>query len=193
MYNTKFILSNGQELYPGYLGNEQRQFIRNKYENARGFMRCGCKPNAALFYRISEDLRIYPEHNNYQHDIFCSRYKDNSGKQERQTAYVINDESGEVVAFTSFDPLVYPQDTATQKEQDNTVPDDGNENIEEIVIEKDEESIEVSEKKAPNLSVAGLIRSINVDSFTEKILNNRIIESKEKFSVYVYYRMIVIK
>ena len=189
MYNSKFILANGTDLYPGYLSPERRQMIRDKYKDSRGYMRCGCKPNANLYYRISEDLRIYPEHNNYQHDIFCCRYKDESGNQERQTAYVINDESGEVVAFTSFDPFTFSQDdTNTHKEQDNIVPEDENENMEEIVIGKDDDSVKQAQKKEPKLSLGDLIRSINVDTFTEKIQNNQTVP-KDKFSALVYYRM----
>lgn len=189
MYNTKFILKNGQEIYPGYLGKDRRQAIKEKYKGERGFMRCGCKPEAGLFYRISDDLRIYPEHNNYQHDVFCCRYKDGSGNNERQTAYMINEESGEVVAFTSFDPLMFSLDEESPKDQNNMVPESENENIEEIIIEKDENAVKPSEKKEPKLTIEGLIRSINVDSFTEKVLNNQEITSKEKFSVFVFHRM----
>ena len=99
MYNTKFILESGQELYPGYLSTEQRQNIKNKYGNRKGYMRCGCKSTEPLFYRISEDCKIYPEHNNYHHDKSCCRYKNVTGLQERQTAYVINDETGDVTAY----------------------------------------------------------------------------------------------
>lgn len=195
MYNTKFILADGKELYPGYFGNETKQRIREKFDKERQYMRCGCRPEAGLYYRISEDLRIYPEHNNYKHDVFCCRYKDPSGEQKRQTAYVINDENGDVVAFTSFDPLVFTEATDTHKEHDNTVPEDEDENMEEIIVGKDEDKVEPAdaEKKEPKLSVAGLIRSINVDSFTERAVNGQKIDSKEKFSIIVYHRMKKVK
>lgn len=193
MYNTKFILSDGKEIYPGYLSIEKRQNIREKYADAHEYMRCGCRPDAKLFYRISEDLRIYPEHNNYHHDIFCSRYKDQSGVNERQTAYVVNDDGSGVVAFTSFDPLTFTQATNGPGEQDNTVPEDEAENIEEICIGKDEDIVKPSVKKEPKLSMEELVRSINVDSFTEKVLNNQSILSKEKFSTFVYYRMKMVR
>lgn len=190
MYNSKFILSDGREIYPGYLNTQGRQAIRNEYMNKREFMRCGCKPKEELYYRISEDLRIYPEHNNYQHDILCCRYKDSSGQSERQTAYIINDESGEVTAFTTFDPLVFSQDTDdVPTEQNNIVDASDNENLEEIVVGKDEDSVKPSKKKEPKLTLAGLIRGINVDSYTERILNGQTINAKDKFSVLVYYRM----
>lgn len=67
MYNTKFILKNGQFLYPGYFSKENRAKLRERYKNEREYMKCGCRPEAELFYRISEDGKIYPEHNNYEH------------------------------------------------------------------------------------------------------------------------------
>ena len=67
-------------------------------------MHCGCKSATTekLFYRISEDLKIYPEHKNYVHDIYCCRYKDEMGDVSRQTAYVINDDDGEVTVTDRF-------------------------------------------------------------------------------------------
>lgn len=195
MYNTKFIMSDGSEIYPGYLSEQRKLEIRNTNNNRREYMRCGCKPEANLFYRISEDLRVYPEHNNYQHDILCCRYKDPSGQTERQTAYIINDESGEVTAFTSFDPLVFSQttDDDTETEQHNIVEESENENLEEIVIGKDENAVKQAKKKEPKLTISGLIRSINVDTFTERVLNNQPIDSKDKFSASVFNRMKKVK
>lgn len=188
MYNTKFILESGRELYPGYLDKEQRQELKNQYAGKRAYMRCGCKPTDSLYYRISEDLRIYPEHNNYQHDMYCCRYRDISGNLTRQAAYIINEEDGNVTAYTSFNPKVFSMTEDTDKEFDNTIPEDDTQ--EEILVEKSDEIVSSdTQKKEPNLSLEGLIRSINVDSFTEKIVNSKNIDSKEKFSVFVYYRM----
>lgn len=191
MYNTKFIFSNGKEVYPGYLSNESRQKIRDEFHGTRGYMKCGCRPDGELYYRISEDLKIYPEHKNYKHDIFCCRYKSPSGEDRRRTAYVINEENGDVMVFTSFDPCSLTQAASEPREQDNEISDEENENIEEIVIEKSDETVaQASERdKEPNLSLNDLIRSMNVDVFTEKILNGKAIDSKEKFSVAVFHRM----
>lgn len=189
MYNTKFILEDGKELYPGYLDREQRKLIKEKYKEEREYMHCGCKTTNKLFYRISEDLKIYPEHKNYIHDVYCCRYKDELGNSSRQTAYVINDDDGEVTVYTSFDPKIFSNDEEVEKEYDNVVPEDSEEMLEEIIVGQDEDLLEKKERKEPKLSLDGLIRSINVDSFTEKVLNNRPIETIEKFSTYVYYRM----
>lgn len=190
MYNTKFLLENGVEIYPGYLSPERRKKLKERFADTKHFMRCGCRPDANLYYRISENLRIYPEHNNYKHDMFCCRYKDISGMHERQTAYMVSDDGGDVVAYTSFDPLNFTQAVNNPKEQDNLVPDEEeNENIEEVIIGKDDGIITPAQKKEPKLSLGGLIRSINVDAFTEKVLNGQIIASKDWFSTFVYYRM----
>lgn len=191
MFNSKFILEDGTELYPGYLEKEQRQQLKDKFVTAREYMRCGCCPDKNLFYRISEDLRIYPEHNGYQHDKFCSRYRDKDGSNERQTAYLINEEDLTVTAYCSFNPRVfstYDDDGAAN--QDNVVPEEQSDenNIDEIIV--GQEDVETKkEKKPPKLTLPALIRSINVDSYTEKILNHKRVDSKDLFSKFVYLRM----
>ena len=124
MYNSKFICEDGQELYPGYLSKEQREKIKEKYQEKREYMKCGCKPASNLFYRISEDLKIYPEHKNYQHDLFCCRYRDEEGKASRQTAYVIDEEDGAVTAYISFDPKTFNTNEATEREKNNQIPEE---------------------------------------------------------------------
>lgn len=190
MYNTKFILSNGIELYPGYLTKEERERIREQYKDSREFMRCGCRPDSNLYYRISEDLKIYPEHNNYRHDRYCSRYRDAEGNAERQTAYLINDEDGGVTAFLTFNPRNFNIDddedeTVTAGED---VSEEENEDTETVVIEK-RETDKTAVKKEPKLTLADLIRSVNVDSFTERVLHNRLIDNRELFSNLVFRRM----
>lgn len=189
MYNTKFIMFDGREVYPGYLNLEERQALQKRFRNEREYMKCGCRPSANLWYRISEDFRIYPEHKSYLHDPFCSRYKKEDGTNQRQTAYIISDD-GDVTVYTSFDPLDFSLAMTEIREQNNDVPED-NENMEEIVVEKDDEEGPVKEAKKmdPKLTLENLIRAINVDSFTEKVVNNKRIESREKFSTFVYYRM----
>lgn len=188
MYNTKFVAENGQEIYPGYLDREQRQRLKERFGADREVMWCGCRTDTKLFYRISEDLKIYPEHNNYKHDRNCSRYKNDAGAVERQTAYLINEEDGEVTAYVTFNPKDFELSGNEEKEQDNIVPED--EGIrDEIIVEKDEEGIPKAEKREPELTLPALIRSINVDAFTEKVVNNRKIDSQETFSKFVFHRM----
>lgn len=194
MYNTKFILINNQEIYPGYLDKEHREAIKEQFNNKSEFMWCGCRSDMKLYYRISEDLKIYPEHKNYEHDRCCCRYKTALGETERHTAYVINDEDGQVTTYLTFNPKDFDLSNDLEKEQNNPSILDEESAENEAVLEKDEDvPLNKEERKEPKLSLPALIRSINVDTFTEKILNNRKIDSRENFSKYVYYRMKKVK
>lgn len=192
MYNTKFILSSGIEVYPGYLDKEQREKLKEQHGDQREYMRCGCRPSENLFYRISEDDRIYPEHNNYLHSKSCCRYKDEAGKSKRQTAYIVSEENGVATAFLSFNPKEFTisTDIDLDMDLDNDVPtDDTNVDQEEVTVEGEKQKDAAAEKKEPKMSLPDLIRSINADCYSEKILNNRMINSREAFSKYVYFRM----
>lgn len=193
MYNTKFILSDGKEIYPGYLDIEKRKELKKQFGGKREFLRCGCK-RTGLFYRISEDFKIYPEHNNYVHNQSCSRYRNPEGKSERKTGYLINEEDGTVTAYLTFDPKNMSIAEDVDKVENN--PESDKENQEEIeneaVVEKETQTVK-EDKKEPNLTIDDLIRSINTDTFTERIMNGQKIDSREKFSKNVYFRMKKIK
>lgn len=196
MYNTKFILLDGRDIYPGYMDRDYRMALKDKFKNQREYMRCGCRNDSRLYYRISEDLKIYPEHNNYKHDQYCSRFRNESGEEERKTGYVVNEEDGEVTAFLTFNPKDYNQPEDIEKEE--AAENENNEDTEQeeedgSIIEKDKGIKKIVEKKDPKLSLGGLIRSINVDTFTERMLNDRKINSRETFSKMVYYRMLKVR
>ena len=190
MYNTKFILEDNNEVYPGYLEKEMRKTIKEKYSDKRGYMWCGCEGSKRLYYRISEDLKIYPEHNDYIHNINCCRYKTVDGQNIRKTAYVVDDESGEVTAYLKFNPKNLTDDTSGEEKEttsDSEIEEEETE-CEEMVIEKESET-KNEELKEPKLSLASLVRSINVDTYTEKVLKDIKITNSENFSKQVYFRM----
>lgn len=186
MYNTKFIMDSGKDLYPGYLSREQRTLIRDKCKGKKEYMWCACRPDARLYYKISEDLRIYPEHNGYVHDRYCCRYKDLTGSEQQKPAYYVG-EDGEVTVLTSFDPKRFSRnmDNPDKNRQYTVALDEEPEGSDEILIDKEKPEKTVKE---PQLGLEGLIRSINVDCFTEKILNNKKVENRQNFSAYVYHR-----
>jgi len=190
MYNTKFNMIDGLELYPGYLDQEGRKKILETYKDMREFMWCGCRSDVKLYYKISRDLRIYPEHNNYQHNINCSRYCSETGVKERKTGYVVDDENGEVTAYLSFNPknISFKDDEESVEKEDNCDKKEKDSNSEEQVIEK-ETVTKVEEKSEPKLSLEGLIRSINVDTYTEKVFKNQSITERGNFTKQVYHRM----
>ena len=150
MINTKFILTNtNDDIYPGYLDKEKRAHLKNMFKGKKEYLKCACRPNAGLYYKISEDLKIYPEHNGYQHDTFCCRYKDPKGDgTERKTAYCI-DENGDVIVFTSFDPKRFSRNAdKTEKESNYTIaPDEEEQEQDNILIDNDTEEITEETKK----------------------------------------------
>ena len=186
MYNTKFITADGKDLYPGYLGREQRVLIRSRYSGKKEYMWCACRPDAGLYYKISEDLKIYPEHNGYTHDKYCCRYKDLTGGRQQKPPYIVG-EDGDVMVSVSFDPQRFSRSTSNlEKIQKYTmISHEGAAVPDEIPTDRDN-----SEKTAnePQLGLDRLIRCINVDCFTEKVLNNKTIENRLNFSTYVYHR-----
>lgn len=185
MYNTKFILKDGKEIYPGYLDKEKRAQLREENKDVKELMKCGCKPEANLYYNISKDLKIYPLHNNYEHAINCCRH---IGETKRKTAYVITDD-GEIIAYTKFNPKIFEQSVAEEKDQDNDLDEiDEPKDEEEAVVKKDTSQSQ-HKAKEPELTLEGLIRSINVDTYTERVLNNREILSRNVFSKCVFHRM----
>ena len=88
MYNTRFIMSDGSVIYPAYLDREDKEKLRSQQGKQREYLRCGCRLDKNLYYRLSEDLKFYPEHNNYEHDKYCCRYREN-GRNRRITAYMM--------------------------------------------------------------------------------------------------------
>ena len=76
-------------------------------QRKKEYMWCACRSDAGLYYKISEDLKIYPEHNGYTHDKYCCRYKDITGTGAQKLPYIVG-ENGDVTVCTSFDPGRYP-------------------------------------------------------------------------------------
>ena len=101
-------------------------------------MWCACRPDAGLYYKISEDLKIYPEHNGYTHDRYCCRYKNLTGSEQQKPPYYVG-EDGDVTVFTSFDSRQYSRniDNSEKDHQYTMAPDEGSAESEDILIDKD--------------------------------------------------------
>lgn len=112
MLNRELKTIDGEIIYPEFIGQSGREALYQKYGDRTGYMYCCCRPDAGLFYRVSKDFRIYPEHQGYIHDKYCvfAMKSDEAGK----LGYDIDAESGAInVNFkfkvNSFTP---PQDKA---------------------------------------------------------------------------------
>ncbi|MBA4688601.1 MAG: hypothetical protein H2184_15730 [Candidatus Galacturonibacter soehngenii] len=184
------VTETGDEVFPGYMDNDYRKKLREHYDDARGYMYCGCREDQRLYYRISEDLKVYPEKNGQEHSQFCQRYRSEDEKKARTSAYVVSEKDGEVTAYLAFNPKNMVSDEATDDSGSSPeeVPPEGEEIEEELIIEG--EVLErPKEEKEPKLGFKDLVRSINIDTYTDLALNNRKIAYKEKFNKAVYFRM----
>ena len=96
-------------------------------------------------------------------------------------------ENGDVTVCTSFDPGRYPGSADNLEQKRRYAVDSNAESTEseEILIDRDNSGKRINE---PQLGLDRLIRCINVDCFTEKVLNNKTIENRLNFSTYVYHR-----
>ena len=188
MYNTKFILQDGSIIYPAYLDRQDREKLRTEQGDKREYMRCGCRPEGNLYYRLSEDLKFYPEHNNYEHDRYCCRSKNTP--EQRTAAYLYNDSSEEITAFCSFNPRLFNDKEAQESENTEPEPTEEEPQEGEVVMEKGiPEKGDVKEKKEPKLGMPELIRSLNVDSFSDAVMHGTVIRDRNQFSKSVYRRM----
>lgn len=186
MHNLKFLISTGEDLFPQYITEADRKQLKERIKNNEITIKCGCKPSANFFYGISEDLKIYPLHKNYVHDIQCCRYKNVSDNQIRNSAYQVDDQTGTVMVYTKFDPRVFTADKEPAKKEKKT--DETDDEQEKVFIEKSDSEKEAVEKE-PKFSLEDLVRAINVATFSDNVFKKTILDSHTKFSKCVYHQM----
>lgn len=111
MYNVAFTLLNGTDIFPNYMDIKQRSILKKQSGDKSEVMWCSCLPDKKLYYRISENLRFYPEHNGYEHSSYCIRYHTNESK--RRTAIIRSDEETATV-YLGFNPKNFTIPAAKQ-------------------------------------------------------------------------------
>lgn len=172
MLNMKLYLkfeNETKEIYPTYLTVEEKRELRTEIGEKKEVMWCGCRQDKKLFYRISQDLRFYPEHQGYEHDVNCLRYDKDAAR--KRSGYV-QDESGITTVFMKFNPKNFSVPAAKEEEKEAdiqiTVTAEGNSEEAELSKEKEPEK-EDAVQKDPFLSLGALVRNINIDTYNERI------------------------
>lgn len=192
MLNMKMILMDGSEVYPVYLSEEDRKRLKEFIGTNRECMWCGCREDIKLYYRISEDLRFYPEHQGYEHTKNCTRF--DLTAYRKRTGYVLNEENGTVTAHLKFNPLTFtiPKQKEKEERQDKESSSDNKNTSEEQIDEENKKTKENKKEKKdkdPFLSLSGFIRHLNIDTYNERIINGGKILSHEYFTSTVFSRM----
>lgn len=165
---TRFILSDGNVLYPNFLSQEEREILRGRMETERLRMRCGCRDDVMLLYGVSSDNRIYPLHQGYEHATFCSRHQ----TEERNTPFLY-EEDGKTTVFLTFNPKVFtPAYAKTEQERLDNAAD--------YVNEQDDDTVSLPEsgegrkkEMLPCCNLWQLVLQINRDTYSERIMNGK--------------------
>lgn len=188
MLNMKMVLYDGREIYPVYLSEEERKKLKEHIGSNRECMWCACKEDEKLFYRLSEDLRFYPEHQGYEHSRNCTRFDLNNYR--KRTGYILNEEKGTATAFLKFNPLTFTIPRQTEKE-DNLEGSEPNKksNTPEEPVNESEVTKEKKAEKDPFLSLPGFVRHINLDTYNERVITGGKILSHEYFTSTLFSRM----
>lgn len=212
MYNLKFTLSNGIEIFPAYLNAEWRRVLKKQIGNQSEVMWCSCRTDRKLYYRISENLHFYPEHNGYEHSPLCIRY--HSEENKRRTAIIRTDEETATI-YLQFNPKNFTNTSvkASEDEEDDTLEEDINSSAASIIETDTEEDlsssleldsgdpeeneilhldklkVESNEYKEPRFNLATFIRCINHDTFTERVINSKPILSCDYFTNALFGRL----
>ena len=193
MLNQKLITREGKEIYPSYISREEKGTIRDQYGDERGYLWCGCRDDVKLFFRISKDLRLYPEHNNYEHDRFCMFYDADNAR--KKSGYLMNRETGEIDVYLKFKPSMF----SVPAERKPVVAEggEGGDEMDDGADDVAPESAEPGKPKAtgektekdPALSLAVLVRTLNLDTFNERMANCKSILTGEYFSSALFGRL----
>ena len=97
---TRMLLSDGNVVYPNYLGKEERSALKERLGNGLR-LRCSCRDDMELLHGISSDGRIIPLHQHYEHRDWCSR-----GKGGASTP-IVYDEEGNSIVRLKFNALTF--------------------------------------------------------------------------------------
>lgn len=161
------ILSNGCEIFPPYMSDEDKNRLKEAIGNRRDVIYCACKANVPdeekLYYRLSKDNRFIPIHQEYEHAPDCSRF---AGK--RTSAFLAMDEKDNVKAFLKFDPLNFSTSTSSSS---SSIKDDT------FIDPNKREKI----PKEPYLNLDSFIRCINIDAYMERLIAKNIVLSNDYF------------
>jgi hypothetical protein len=196
LYNERFTLSNGTEIFPNYMNAEKRSILKEQIGDRSEVMWCSCRTDKKLFYRISENLRFYPEHNGYEHMPLCIRFHTEESK--RKTAIVRTDEETATV-YLQFNPknFTIPTTNPTDDESDDNLEEEisfsdslsSNPSVENEILHLNRLKVDSDKYREPKFNLATFIRCINHDTFTERTINNKSILSCDYFTNALFGRL----
>lgn len=170
MLNRELKTIDGQTIYPEYVTQDERISLYQKYGEQTEYMYCCCRPDAKLFYRVSKDFRIYPEHQGYIHDPFCVFALRNEGKNH--LGYDIDPEHGYINVNFKFKVNTFTPPQKTNAGSSVGVPSDGPEPGQNF-----------------KLSLSNFIHDLFADVFNERASQGKSPLSGDYFLMSVFSRL----
>ncbi len=169
MLNRKLVTIDGKEVYPAYTSFDDKLAMRREYGDRREYMWCGCRADCRLYYRVSVDAKLYPEHKDYIHARGC--IFEQADRKER--AFVQDGENGESRIYLSFDP------------KDFSVPAD-------VTADSDGTGTKRGKRIDDGLNYYPLekfVRQINTDTYNERVALGKPVLSADYFLSSLHGRL----
>lgn len=179
MLSRELETVDGRIIYPTFLCAEEREALKSEYDGKREFMWCRCRSDVKLFYRISTDLKIYPEHKGYEHSSSCIFSEMNANRKEK--AFIANAETGETTAFLNFDPSVFNPGKVAAKDEHNEKGEGKGES-------KHREKADDAE-----LNLIYFVRNLNIDTYNARAAAGKATLSSDYFASALYGRLKYVK
>ena len=168
MNNREMVMLDGTIISPVYMDSVERQKLRATYAGKREFMWCACRRDIKLYYRVSADNRIYPEHNDYTHMPGCVY-----GITRKESAFIPDDE-GRTMVFLSFKPSDFSVPVNAEDIEDGTpLP-------ERPKKEKEDDA---------TLRLGPFVRQMCIDTFNSRMRDGKSIISREYFPSALFSRL----
>lgn len=161
---TRMLLSDGNVLYPNYLGKEERSALKERLGNGLR-LRCSCRDDMELLYGVSSDGRIIPLHQHYEHRDWCSRGKGGA------SAPIFYDEEGNSVVRLKFDALTFSLPTG--KKLDGKGGSHGIDKMDEVCKQGDAKAEKQEKGKILSYGLPDLVRSINRETYARRVSNGK--------------------
>ncbi len=170
MLNKELIMFDGTRIYPMWLSAEDKRALKNRMGDRREWMWCGCRQDCKLWYTISSNLHLYPEHKGYAHMPGCM-YAENA-KDRSRFAFVQDGASGETRAFLNFKPSTF------------TVPYEATDTGEER-----EAGSGSSKDDFKYFSLERFVRQLNIDTWNERMAAGKGVLSADYFATALFGRL----
>lgn len=182
-----FIASDGGLIYPAYMSKEDKLALRDRIGTKTDYMFCSCNRENKLYYRVSADLRFIPCHQNYVHSESCVRFGG-----IRKSVFVHDEDTGISTAYLRFNPANFSIPSISMPSE-GTEPSESKEVATAEEVAEEQKEGKVKEEKEPFSPLALFVRSINIDSYMDRLIGTGKVFSYEYFLSALYKRLQYIK